>query len=44
LGPGLDPGSFTMEVVLARVARHGDLFAAALSGGQSLRAALRTLR
>jgi bifunctional non-homologous end joining protein LigD len=36
----LDPKAFTMEVVLGRLDRHGDLFAGALAGGQSLRAAL----
>jgi bifunctional non-homologous end joining protein LigD len=41
--PGLDPASFTMEAVLARVARDGDLAAAALRGGQSLTRALREL-
>jgi bifunctional non-homologous end joining protein LigD len=44
VAPGLDPGSFTMEAVLDRVARHGDLFAGALSGRQSLTKALRALR
>jgi bifunctional non-homologous end joining protein LigD len=42
--PGLDPGSFTMDAVLDRVARDGDLFAGALSGRQSLAKALRALR
>jgi bifunctional non-homologous end joining protein LigD len=42
--PGLDPSSFTMDTVLARVARHGDLFAGALAGKQSLATALRALR
>jgi bifunctional non-homologous end joining protein LigD len=41
---GLDPASFTMDVVLERVARDGDLFARVLEGGQSLGAALRALR
>ena len=40
----LDLASFTMEVVLERVARDGDLFARVLEGGQSLGAALRQLR
>jgi bifunctional non-homologous end joining protein LigD len=40
----LDPADFTMEVVLERVRRHGDLFADVLKGGQSLGAALRSLR
>ena len=42
--PGLDPHGFTMDVVLERVARDGDLFARVLEGGQSLGAALRALR
>jgi bifunctional non-homologous end joining protein LigD len=42
--PGLDHAGFTMDVVLARIARHGDLFAGALAGKQSLKAALRSLR
>jgi bifunctional non-homologous end joining protein LigD len=33
---GLDPAAFTMDAVLDRVAREGDLFAGVLSGGQSL--------
>jgi bifunctional non-homologous end joining protein LigD len=41
---GLDPTAFTMEAVLERVAREGDLFARVLGGGQSLGAALRVLR
>jgi len=41
---GLDPAGFTMEAVLDRVARHGDLFAGALAGKQSLSAALKSLR
>ena len=41
---GLDPGAFTMEAVLERVGRDGDLFAPVLAGGQSLGAALRALR
>jgi bifunctional non-homologous end joining protein LigD len=41
---GLDPAVFTMDVVLDRVARHGDLFAGVLAGRQSLKKALRTLR
>jgi bifunctional non-homologous end joining protein LigD len=40
----LDPRDFTMDVVLARVERHGDLFAPVLSGRQSLTAALGRLR
>jgi bifunctional non-homologous end joining protein LigD len=41
---GLEPGRFTMEVVLARVAREGDLFAGVLDTRQSLGRALRELR
>jgi bifunctional non-homologous end joining protein LigD len=41
--PGLDPLSFTMPAVLDRVARHGDLFAPVLTGGQSLTAALKSV-
>jgi bifunctional non-homologous end joining protein LigD len=40
----LDPASFTMEAVLARVRRDGDLFAGVLTTRQSLGAALRALR
>jgi bifunctional non-homologous end joining protein LigD len=39
----LDPRAFTMEVALERVARHGDLFAPVLEGGQSLASALRAV-
>jgi bifunctional non-homologous end joining protein LigD len=39
----LDPRDFTMDVVLDRVARDGDLFAGVLSTRQSLTAALRKL-
>jgi bifunctional non-homologous end joining protein LigD len=42
--PALDPSAFTMEAVLDRVARHGDLFAGVLAGKQSLTKALRALR
>jgi len=42
--PELDPISFTMEAVLDRVARDGDLFARVLEGGQSLTRAVRALR
>jgi len=42
--PGLDIHSFTMDVVLERVPRDGDLFARVLDGGQSLGAALRAVR
>lgn len=40
----LDPRSFTMEVVLGRVARDGDLFADVLTRRQRLGPALRELR
>jgi bifunctional non-homologous end joining protein LigD len=40
---GLDPAAFTMEVVLDRVSRDGDLFAPVLSGKQSLAKALRAV-
>ena len=40
----LDPAAFTMEAVLDRVARDGDLFAGVLGGKQSLTQALRRLR
>jgi bifunctional non-homologous end joining protein LigD len=39
----LDPRDFTMEVVLGRVEREGDLFAPVLKGGQSLGEALKKL-
>jgi bifunctional non-homologous end joining protein LigD len=42
--PGLETASFTMDVVLERAAREGDLFARVLEGGQSLGAALRAVR
>jgi bifunctional non-homologous end joining protein LigD len=41
---GLDPAAFTMEAVLARVKKHGDLFEGALGGKQSLAKALKALR
>jgi bifunctional non-homologous end joining protein LigD len=41
---GLDPAAFTMDAVLDRVARDGDLFAGVLGGKQSLKAALKALR
>ena len=34
--PGLDPAAFTMDVVLERVQRHGDLFAGVLTTRQRL--------
>jgi len=43
LKSGLDLASFTMEAVLDRVARDGDLYAGVLEGGQSLTEALRIL-
>jgi bifunctional non-homologous end joining protein LigD len=44
LGPGLDLASFTMDAVLDRVAKDGDLFAGVLGGKQSLTKALKALR
>jgi len=41
---GLDLSAFTMDAVLDRVARDGDLFAGVLGGKQSLSQALRALR
>ncbi len=41
---GLDPAAFTMDAVLDRVARDGDLFVGVLGGKQSLKAALKSLR
>jgi bifunctional non-homologous end joining protein LigD len=41
---GLDHSAFTMDAVLDRVARDGDLFAGVLGGKQSLSQALRALR
>ena len=40
----LDPAAFTMEAVLARVEKHGDLFEGVLNGKQSLARALKALR
>jgi bifunctional non-homologous end joining protein LigD len=40
----LDPAAFTMDAVLERVAREGDLFEGVLSSKQSLSDALRSLR
>jgi bifunctional non-homologous end joining protein LigD len=40
----LEPAAFTMDVVLERIERRGDLFAPVLSGKQSLAGALKTLR
>ena len=42
--PGLDFTAFTMEAVLDRVAREGDLFSGVLEGKQSLTKALQALR
>jgi bifunctional non-homologous end joining protein LigD len=41
---GLDPHAFTMDAVLDRVARDGDLYAGVLGGKQSLTQALKALR
>jgi bifunctional non-homologous end joining protein LigD len=41
---GLDPAAFTMDVVLGRIAKHGDLFAGVLSTRQRLGRALAALR
>jgi bifunctional non-homologous end joining protein LigD len=41
---GLDPATFTMDAVLDRVARQGDLAAGVLGGKQSLKSALKALR
>jgi bifunctional non-homologous end joining protein LigD len=40
----LDPGRFTMDVVLGRIDSHGDLFEGLLTTRQSLGAALRSVR
>ena len=40
----LDPSAFTMEEVLRRVEKHGDLFADVLKTKQTLSAALKSLR
>jgi bifunctional non-homologous end joining protein LigD len=40
----LDPSAFTMDVVLERVRRHGDLFEGVLSSRQRLAAALKAIR
>ena len=40
----LDPAAFTIDAVLERVAREGDLFEGVTSSKQSLSAALKTLR
>jgi bifunctional non-homologous end joining protein LigD len=41
--PGLDPAGFTMDAVLDRVARNGDLFVPVLHGKQLLTKALKAL-
>ena len=43
IGPDLDPSAFTMDAVLARIDRDGDLFAPVLELKQSLGKALRSL-
>ena len=40
----LDPRQFTMDVVLGRLEKHGDLFEPVLHGKQSLTAALKAVR
>ena len=40
----LDPSSFTMDVVLERIAKHGDLFEGVLTTRQRLGRALKSLR
>jgi bifunctional non-homologous end joining protein LigD len=42
--PQLDTSAFTMDLVLDRVAAHGDLFSGVLTGRQSLTKALRAIR
>jgi bifunctional non-homologous end joining protein LigD len=44
LGPKVRPRDFGMREALARVEKHGDLFAPVLQGGQALAPALRKLR
>jgi bifunctional non-homologous end joining protein LigD len=44
VNPSLDPSSFTMEVVLERIRRHGDLFEGVLTEKQSLSKALAAVR
>jgi bifunctional non-homologous end joining protein LigD len=41
---GLDPLAFTMDIVLGRIDRHGDLFEGVLSTRQRLGAALESIR
>ena len=42
--PSLDPAAFTMDAVLERIQRHGDLFAGVLTEKQSLSKALNAVR
>jgi DNA primase len=42
--PSLDPAAFTMDAVLERIERDGDLFAGVLTGKQSLSKALAAVR
>jgi bifunctional non-homologous end joining protein LigD len=44
IGDSLDPTTFTMDLVLERIHRHGDLFAGVLTTRQRLEPALRALR
>ena len=44
VGESLDPTALTMEVVLERIRRHGDLFEGVLTTRQRLEPALRALR
>jgi bifunctional non-homologous end joining protein LigD len=44
LGEDLDPFAFTMDAVLGRIERHGDLFEGVLTTRQSLGAALKSIR
>jgi bifunctional non-homologous end joining protein LigD len=44
VGPSLDPAVFTMEAVLERIERHGDLFEGVLTEKQSLAKALAAVR
>jgi bifunctional non-homologous end joining protein LigD len=44
IGESLDPTAFTMDVVLERIRRHGDLFEGVLTTRQRLEPALRALR
>jgi bifunctional non-homologous end joining protein LigD len=43
LAAGVQPGDFTMSVILDRIARHGDLYAPVLEDLQALGPALRSL-